>query len=382
MSSARCVKCGVVGCGVIANDVYIPTVSKKAELVATCDVVAERAKGSMELWGGKEYYTNVDEMLKKADLEVVFVLTAMGTHAQIAAKAARAGKHVLIQKPFATTMRDAENGDKAIKKAGVKALVEPNVQMDPLYAKAKGILNEGTIGDIYWFRAGLGRGPPTWSRKTFFTKQAGGPLYDLGVYQVSVITFLLGPAVKVTGLARISIPEVSIVPDEVFTEGLSHKPYESFWKKLGSAPLSQKIKMEAEDNTFTLLHMKSGSLGCVIANFVTPEGLRKEIGNMPEVEIYGSKGAMFIGGPTPLSVLTKNRDSKYYAGDGWYHVPKDEVPEWNYYVGSTDHLLDCVVKDKAPLPSLDWGMHVSEIMIKSIHSSRTARTLKIASTFK
>jgi len=380
--SIKRVKCGVVGCGVIANDVYLPTIKDKAELVATCDIMEERAKRSMELWGAKEYYNNIDNMLRKADIEAVFILTAMGTHALLAAKAARAGKHVLIQKPFATNIRDAEVAFRAIKKARVKVLVEPNVQMSPLYQKAKGILDEGAIGNVYWFRAGLGRGPPTWSEKTFFTRQAGGPIFDLGVYDIAALTFLLGPAAKVTGLAKISIPEAAIVPDELFTENLAHRPYESFWKKLEAAKLSQRIRVGAEDNTFTLLNMRGGSLGCVIANFVTPDGIRRDNGNMPGIEIYGSKGALFIDGQTPLSILTLKKESKYYTPDGWYHVPKEELPRWNYYVASTEHFLDCIVSDRDPLPSIEWGMHVSEIMIKSIQSSRTARTLKLNSTFR
>jgi predicted dehydrogenase len=380
--STRRVKCGVVGCGVIANDIYLPTLKDKAQLVATCDIKEERARRSMELWGAKEFYDNIDDMLRKADIEAVFILTAMGTHALLAAKAARSGKHVLIQKPFATNIRDAEVAYRAIKKAHVKALVEPNVQMSPLYLKAKDILSEGTIGDVYWFRAGLGRGPPTWSEKTFFTRQAGGPIFDLGVYNFAALTFLLGPATKVTGLAKISIPEVAIVPDELFTENLAHRPYESFWRKLESAQLSQKIKVGAEDNTLTLLNMRGGSLGCVIANFVTPDGIRRDGGHMPEIEIYGSKGAMFIGGPAPLSVLTLREESKYHSPDGWHHVPREELPRWNYYVASTEHFLDCILNDREPLPSIDWGMHVSEIMIKSIQSSRMARTLKLTSTFR
>ena len=146
--STRRIKCGVVGCGVIANDVYLPTLRDKADLVATCDIIEERANRSMELWGARECYNNIDNMLRKADVEAVFILTAMGTHALLAAKAARAGKHVLIQKPFATNIRDAEVALRAVKKARVKALVEPNVQMSPLYLKAKGILDEGTIGDV------------------------------------------------------------------------------------------------------------------------------------------------------------------------------------------------------------------------------------------
>ncbi|MGQ9515434.1 MAG: Gfo/Idh/MocA family protein [Thermoproteota archaeon] len=379
--SIRRVKCGVVGCGVIANEIYLPTIREKAKLVATCDIIPERARRSMELWGAKEWYSNLDEMLRKADLEAIFVLTGMGMHATHAAKAARAGKHVLIQKPLATNIKDAEIVYRAVKKAGVKVLVEPNVQQNPLYLRAKEILDEGTIGDTYWFKAGLGRGPPTWSEKTFFTKTAGGPLFDLGVYDVAALTFLLGPASKVTGIAKISIPERYIVPDEFFTEHLARKPYESFWSRLGTAKPSQRIKMGTEDNTFTLLSMRNGSIGCIVANFVTPDGLRRDIGNLPQIEIYGSKGALFIGGQAPLSVLTLKEESKYYRPEGWYKVPRDEVPAWNYYVASTEHFIDCIVNDKEPLSSIEWAKHVSEIMIKSIQSSRTGRTLRITSSF-
>jgi len=382
MSNERRVKCGVLGCGVIANEVYLPTLREKAELVATCDIIPERAKRSMELWGAKEWYSSLDDMLRKADIEAVFVLTGMGMHAAHVAKAARAGKHVLVQKPLATNIKDLEAVHRAVRKAGVKVLVEPNVQQDPLYKKAKSILEEKVIGDIYWFRAGLGRGPPTWSEKTFFTKTAGGPLFDLGVYEVVALTYLLGPAIKVTGIAKISIPERYIVPDEFFTEHLARKPYEPFWSRLDTTKPSQRIRMGAEDNTLTLLNMKNGSIGCIIANFVTPDGLRRGIGNMPHIEIYGDKGALFIGGPSPLSILTLKEDSKYYKPEGWYHIPREEVPAWNYYVASTEHFLDCIVNDRDPLPSIEWGKHVSEIMIKSIQSSRTGRTLKIASTFR
>lgn len=375
------VKCGVVGCGVIANEAYFPAIIEKGELVATCDRIEKRARRSMELWGAKEYYTDVDEMLRKSDIDAVFILSGMGMHADHAARAAKAGKHVLVQKPLATNMRDLRKVFNAVKKARVKALVEPNVQMNPLYLRVKSVLEEGSIGEVYWFRAGLGRGAPIWGEETFFTKQAGGPLFDLGVYQIAALTFLLGPASSVAGMAKLSIPDRFIVPDEFFTEHLSHKPYESFWPKLATVKPARRIRMEAEDNTFTLLNMKSGSLGCVIANFVTPDGLRTGIGNMPDIEIYGSEGAILVGGPAAISIMTKRKESKYYSPDGWYCIPKQDFPPWNYYKASTEHFFDCILNDKEPLPSLKWGMHVSEIMIKSIQSSRTGSRLSVSSTF-
>jgi len=139
--------------------------------------------------------------------------------------------------------------------------------------------------------------------------------------------------------------------------------------------------MGAENNTLTLLSVRSGSLGYVIANFVTPDGLRTGIGHMPDMEIYDSEGTLHRRAE-PISVLTKRKESKYHSPEGWYNLPRRELPRWNYYVASAEHLFDCIINDRNLLPSMDWGMHVSEITIRSIQSSRTGRMLRIISTFR
>ncbi|MBS7612769.1 Gfo/Idh/MocA family oxidoreductase [Candidatus Bathyarchaeota archaeon] len=375
--TAMNVKCGVVGCGVIANESYLPAIKKYGRLVAVCDIVEKKAERAAKLWGAEEYYDDYEEMLEKSDVEAVFILTGMGDHAGQAAMAANAGKHVLVQKPLATNMDDLRKAVDAVKKSGVKALIEPCVQMFPEYVKAKEALKE--IGTIFWFRAGLGRGPPIWGAATFFTKKAGGPLFDLGVYQISALTFLLGPVERVSGLARTSIPEVDIVPDDWFIEYLSKSDtYKSVWPLLGRAPRTQKIKVEAEDNTLTIMEMKSGCLGIVIANFVTPDGLRSDIGMFPDIEVYGSDGGMLIGSGA-YAVAYKTIKMREWVKVGWDTISRRG---WSYYEASTKHFLECIVEDKEPIPNIDWGAHVSEIMIKSIESSRTGKTLRMETTFK
>lgn len=370
------VKCGVVGCGVIANEAYLPAIKKYGRLVAVCDIVEKKAERAAKLWGAEEYYVDFEEMLEKSDIEAVFILTGMGDHAEQVAMAANAGKHVLVQKPLATSMDELKKAVEAVKKSRVKALVEPCVQMFPEYVKAKGILKE--IGIVFWFRAGLGRGPPIWGAETFFTKKAGGPLFDLGVYEISALTFLLGPVERVSGLAKTSIPEVDIVPDDWFIEHLSKSDtYKSVWPNLGRAPRTKKVKVEAEDNTITIMEMKSGCLGVVIANFVTPDGLRFDIGMLPDIEIYGSEGGLLIGSGA-YAVAYKTVKMREWFKLGW-----DEVSRrgWSYYEASTKHFLECIVEDKEPIPNIDWGAHVSEIMIKSIESSRSGKTLRMETTF-
>lgn len=380
MSLPKSCRCGVVGCGVIALR-YIPFIKEYGELIAVCDKMPERAARFKESYGAKEHYMDFGEMLAKSDIDVVFILTGMGIHAKQVAQAAKAGKHVLVQKPLATNMDDLKMVIGEVENAQVKVLVEPNVHQNPLYLKAKEVLEEKAIGEVLWFRAGLGRGPPRWGSETFFSREAGGPLFDLGVYEISALTFLLGPGKRVVGMAKISVPEIHIVPDENVTEILTSSSisYEKFFYLLSKASASKKISVTAEDNTFTCLEMKNGSLGCIVSNFITPNDLRFDLGEAPMIEVYGTSGALFIWWDR-LAVKTSREESKYYSKDSWYITPVEEVP-WNYVKVSTKHIIECVTEDKEPLPNISWGAHVSEIMIKSLESARSGRTMELTTTF-
>ncbi len=97
-----------------------------ADLVAVCDLYETRTSACMRLFGAKEQYLDYYEMIARADIEAVWILTAPGTHVAFTMAAVEAGKHVLIQKPMATDMEDARAIAAAVRQAGVKALIEPS----------------------------------------------------------------------------------------------------------------------------------------------------------------------------------------------------------------------------------------------------------------
>ena len=123
-ATQRKVKIGVVGYGVVATAYYLPYLMDHADLVAVCDLDAERTAACMRLFGAKEQYQDYGEMIKRADIEAVFILTGPGTHARFTIQAAEAGKHILLQKPMATNMTDTNAIVQAVPKPGVKALVK------------------------------------------------------------------------------------------------------------------------------------------------------------------------------------------------------------------------------------------------------------------
>ena len=389
MAAERRVKAGVVGCGDISLHGYFPYVSKVFDLVATCDLIQDRAQEMARIWGAKEVYNDYDEMLAKADIEAVFVLTPMATHAQLTLKAAQAGKHFLVQKPFCTQFDEGMAVVQAARKAGVKVVVEPNYWMDPIYNKAKEIIEEGHLGTVHYI---LGRTErdfiPLWGGDTYYGAEGGGMLFDMGVYLISALAYLMGPAKKVTGAAKLSIPErPDRWADEVFTDFL--KTYNA-----GDSPFAYRQETQrmvptrnrAYDNVFTIIEWPHECLGCVVSNATSlvlpPPG--------PRIFMCGDKGTLAFGIPesgSPLSVGTLLKDSPYHVatpsgrGAGWYHFAPDDLPHWRYMEGSTQHLHDCIVQDVQPYPFMDWGMHVAEIMIRTFESAEQGKAFDLVTTF-
>ena len=396
MTESRRVKAGVVGCGDISLGGYFAFASEVFDLVATCDIIEDRAKEMARIWGAREYYTDMDDMLAQADVEAVFILTSMSSHAALALKAAQAGKHFLVQKPFATHLEEGLAVVKAARQGGVKGLAEPNYWLDPVHRKAKEIIEEGHIGTVHYALGRTERGwIPLWGGDNFYEREGGGMLFDMGVYLISSLTYLLGPARKVTGAAKVSVPHrPPQYPDDIFTGFL--KGYQrgepNFHAHESEFTSTVPAVVEAYDNTFTLIEWPNECLACVIANSVSfvlpPPGAR--------LVLCGEKGTIafgMAGSGSRLSVATLDRESEYYVPGsgisgpggpedvGWYHFPHDAFPAWRYTAGSTQHLHDCIVKDTEPLASIEWGCHVAEIMIKSFESAEKGQALDLVTTF-
>ena len=202
------VKVGVVGCGVVAAAYYLPYLMKMedAELVAVCDRFETRTKACARLFGAKEQYLDYDEMIERADIEAVLILTAPGTHVPFTLYAVEAGKHVLLQKPMATNLEDARKIAAEVRRRKVKALIEPSsgTPLDPEVIGLRELVRKGVLGDILWFslantgptRYGPELGNNVYGQDAFFTSDSGGFLFDYP-YGPSQIVGVLGPCRRV-----------------------------------------------------------------------------------------------------------------------------------------------------------------------------------------
>ncbi len=402
---SRLIRVGVVGCGVVATAYYLPCLRRMpgVEITALCDIHPRRLRESARLFGACETYEDYAEMIRRADIEAVFVLTAPGTHVKFTLMAAEARKHVLLQKPMATTIADAHAIVEAVRRAGVKALVEPSSStvLDPVYAALVEIVGKGVLGDPYWFSlipTGPDRYHPSLSGNpygaaAFYTKDSGGYLFDFPYAPTQIVT-LLGACRSVTGLARISVPEREIVPEgryDEFLEAATDPDNANYWDCVLEAPRTKKVRMEAPDNVFNLYEMASGWIGTFHAGRLfhpMPRG-----SNGGGLEIFGTEGNLIFGRTFDTAVLitTKKHLLPATDADGWYRIPRRGDPsraKWpkptpggfNYYEESTAHFIDCIREDRDPIPNVEWGRHITEMMFGALESSRTGRRYDMTTT--
>ena len=392
------IKVGVVGCGVVATAYYLPYLMEQetAELVAVCDLELERAKACQRLFGAKEAYQDYFEMLGTADLEAVFILTAPGTHTAFSVAAAEAGKHFLLQKPMAITLKDAHTITAAVRKAGVKALIEPSdhTALHPHYATLRALIKQGVLGRPYWFihaltagehySAMLGGNP--YGNAAFFRKDSGGMLFDFPYGPVQITT-LLGSCKSVMGTANVAVPERWIVPDRGYTAFLQNvqDPYEAnYWSAVMDAPRTERVEMEPADNVFSLYEMVDGWTGVFHVGrpfHPMPGGV-----NDGGLKIFGSEGNLIMDMNGNLaSLISSRKDLLPYADEqGWYTLkplgdltkaqwPKPIPGGFNYYHVSSQHLLECILENREPLLGVDFGLHITEMMWGALESARTGK---------
>jgi predicted dehydrogenase len=398
------VKVGVVGCGVVATAYYLPYLMKMdtVDLVAVCDRFETRTQACARLFGAREQYLDYDEMIAHADIEVVFILTAPGTHVPFSLKAIQTGKHLLLQKPMATDMHGARQIAAAVRQAGVKAVIEPS-SGTPLEADMtllRKLVKQGVLGDVQWFSLAytgptaygpsLGKNP--YGLEAFYTKDSGGFLFDFPYGPLQIVG-VLGPCKSVMATARISSLENFIVPEEKYDEFLVQvidPQRANYWDVVFDLPRTQHVQMEAYDNVYSTYEMVDGSIGtCHVGRIHHPVLPGTGGGSL---QIFGTQGNLIFGAGYTASIISKRKELlPQVDADGWFHIPlhgdirKAKWPQpapgaFNYYHQSTQHLIDCILEDRQPIVNVDWGLHITEMMVGAAESYSTGQRYQMTTT--
>ncbi len=214
MKASKRIGFAVVGLGRIAEQAVLPAFrhSRKAYLVSLVSGDERKAARLAQKFGAADYYSYDDYALclNHPQVQAVFIATPNGLHADFTERAAAAGKHVLVEKPMATTIEDARRMIEACRNAGVQLMVAYRKYFDPASLELKKIAVSGKLGRIAVMHAAfsimLSKKAPAWHLDRRLS--GGGSLMDLGVYCVNTARWIAGrDPVEATGYAWTADPE-------------------------------------------------------------------------------------------------------------------------------------------------------------------------------
>ena len=196
----RKVKIGIIGVGQIGKShIKKYEAIPDAEIVAVCDVNEEEAKRVCETHNIPKYYTDFRELLKREDIEAVDVCLHNNLHMLVTVEALNSGKHVYCEKPMAGSYADALKMYETSKKTKKYLSIQLNTLFSKETKAAKILIEKGYLGKIYYGRSTgyrrLGRPFVDGYGSKFFVQKevaAGGALYDMGVYHIANLLYLMG----------------------------------------------------------------------------------------------------------------------------------------------------------------------------------------------
>ncbi|NLV92828.1 MAG: Gfo/Idh/MocA family oxidoreductase [Firmicutes bacterium] len=342
------VKFGIIGCGSICRHRHAPELAAnpQAEILAFCDIVPERADAMVELYGGKAY-TDWKDVVADPKIDAIVVCLPNYLHAPVTIAALKAGKHVLCEKPMATSAEEAEEMIQAAKDSGKYLMIGHNQRLMPPHVKAKEILDSGKLGKVLTFRTTFGHaGPEGWcvdkSVKTwFFQKDKAfiGAMGDLGVHKADLIRWLLGEEVVEVG---------------AFV-GTLDKRYED-----GSL-------INVDDNATCILRTESGIIGTLIASWTYRGG--EDNGTI----LYCENGVMKIGYDPNFQVTVTYRDGT----EECYNVGAIATNERQVTSGVSEAFVNSIVNEKAPEISGEEGYEALKIILACLKSTESKQIAKV-----
>lgn len=362
----KCLKVGVSGSGFIAITDYYPAFQRDdirefIEVTGIFDVVPGRAEEHCKKFGLGQPFSDYDKMLSEADIDLMIILSPIPFHFDQVKKALLANKHVYVQKTMTVTSEEAIELCQIAKEKNLLLCAAPGQMALSAHIEAKRLLDTGKFGKICWAR-GMGGHPghenqylfgidPSW-----YYKPGGGPMGDVAVYPITSITGLLGPAKRVTGFSGIAVKD-------------------RYWE-------GKKLDVEMDDNTYLLLEFADNVFASITGNFCTPQF---RLG--PQVELYGTKGIINLGGWNKPSVPIEyyTQEPMFGNKNGWYK-PADDMgakpgPANWHTINDVVHIADCIIEGKKSLMGGEHAAHVIEIIEKGYVSARTGQAQELKTIF-
>ncbi len=321
------IRVGVIGCGVMGrHHARVYSELPGVKLVATVDVAEKNAREAAREFGAEKWYVDYNELLARPDIDAVSIAVPDHLHREPTVAAAKAGKAVLLEKPIATTLRDADTIVNAVKKAGIIFLVGHIVRFDYNYAKAKEYMDGGLLGEpvSIWARRNNSITSPmrlkNWLKET-------SPLLFLGVHDIDVMRWIIGRNVS-----------------RVYAEAESRvlKPH------------------RVEDAVWSVFRFKGGTIGALENIWILPSSMPFDF----KLELVGTRGSLWISQPSYSFLFWGEKGPETLS----YYQPVVHGRVRGYLRDEIVHFLNCIEGKEEPLVSAEDARAAVEVAL-AIHRS-------------
>jgi predicted dehydrogenase len=325
------IKVGLIGAGGITGVhirgyLHIPD---KVRVTAVADVVAENAQRRAEEVGGASTYSDYNDMLANADIDAVDICLPHHLHKNAIVAAANAGKHILCEKPLCLSLAEGEEVREAVSKNGVTLMCAHNQLFLPAVQRAKQLLDEGLLGQVYEVRTTDSFyhhfNPETMGWRAHKEFIGGGELIDTGYHPSYLLLYLAaGKPVEVTALLS-----------------------------------RHRLKfMDGEDSAQVLVRFDNGIVGNIVTSWAyepTP--------TTDKFTIVGEKGHMYSNG----------KDLHYKIYDSEPQTIAFDVG--NTFVSEIEDFVDRLSEQKRPLHTEIEGIEVLQIILGAYESQEQKRII-------
>jgi len=331
----------IIGCGAVSQ-FHAKAIQdlENGNLYGVYDTRRENAEKFASGYVGCKVFSTLDELFSCKEVDIVNICVPSGLHAELAIKAAKAGKHVIVEKPIAITKEQLDNIVQVAEENKTKIAVVAQLRFTPAIQKAKAAIDGGKLGKILladfsgkyyrspeYYAAGGWRG--TWAM------DGGGALMNQGIHGIDLIQYLMGGVKSVYALCR-----------------------------------TQDREIEAEDSAYLIIEYKNGAIGSMHGTTVAKPGYPRIL------EIAGTKGTIKI----------EEDEIKAWDIDG----EKEEIKEtmiksgcdplairYEYHKMQFADLLEAIEQDKKPMIDVYEGRKPVDIILAAYESNRTGKRIDL-----
>jgi len=347
MANKGKVKVGIIGSQFEA-DIHAASfqiMPEEAEVVAVASPTRGHPEEMARKYGIPRVFHDYREMLKDNDIEMVTIAAPNALHCQMTVDSARAGKHVVCEKPLCMTLEEADEMIEVCKTQGVLLMYAEELFFTPKYVKAKEMADQQAFGKIYLVKQAEKHFGPHAEWFWDVNKSGGGVWVDMGCHGTAFCYWFLGrPRIK-----SVMCHMGTYVHGDI-TRG--------------------------EDNSICILEFENGAVGLIEDSWARRGGMDDRI------EVYGSHGVTYANLHMGNALPTYSEDGYGYAVEkapstkGWSYPVFEEL--WNYgFPQEMAHFARCVRGKEAPQATGEDGRVVQEVLYAGYESARTGQKVNL-----